>query len=366
MSRALDTETVRGLPPACFTDRGIFEQVCENILYRSWQYACHASQVPANGDFFTFSIFDQDIVVVRGADQQLRAFYNVCQHRGHRLLEGQGNRRRITCPYHAWTYDLEGRFMGAPNAHSVPGFDGAGICVPQLAIEEFLGFVFVNMDVDARPMDETYPGVREALLELCPDIEFRAFAHEHSVAEGCNWLVAVENYNECYHCKVAHPDFATGVIDPGSYNILPFGEGRVLRHSSLATRSDGAWYDVSGSDYGSFYLWPMMSIQIYPGGVVNTYHWRPLAVDDVRVHRGWYSDDGAVDETLQKVIDLDRETTFAEDLVLVRNVQRGLRSRGYRPGPLVVDPNGGIDNELSISMLHRWFRESLEMETGAG
>jgi len=80
----------------------------------------------------------------------------------------------------------------------------------------------------------------------------------------------------------------------------------------------------------------------------------------VRVHRGWYSKDGDVDNTLQKVIDLDRDTTFAEDLVLVRNVQRGVRSMGYRPGPLILDPKGGIDNELSIATLHRWLREAID------
>jgi len=149
-------------------------------------------------------------------------------------------------------------------------------------------------------------------------------------------------------------------MDPASYRIGPFGQGRVLEHTSKASQSSQAWYDMQCSVYASYYLWPTSSIQIYPGGVVNTYHWRPLSVDDVCVYRGWYSDDGAITHTLQKVIDLDRETTFSEDLKLVRNVQRGLCSMGYRPGPLIVDPAGGIDNELSIAVLHEWLRESLD------
>ena len=157
-----------------------------------------------------------------------------------------------------------------------------------------------------------------------------------------------------------HAEFAKGVIDADSYTIMPFGKGKVLRHSSKATQSDKAWYDTSGSDYGSYFLWPSTAIQIYPGGLVNTYHWRPLAVDDVRVHRGWYSKDGEIDDTLQKVINLDRDTTFAEDLELVKNVQRGLRSMGYTPGPLILDPAGGIDNEFSVAALHRWLRESVD------
>ena len=351
---------VKGLPAYYFNDKEIYRKARDQIFYRTWQFACHASQVANKGDFYTFSIFDQDLAIVRGQDDQLRCFFNVCQHRGHKLLQGSGNKRLLVCPYHSWSYDGEGRLRVAPNNDAVAGFNGREICLSQVKLEAFLGFVFVNLDDQAASMDDCYPGVKEAVLALCPNIKDQHFAHEHAVEEGCNWLVAVENYNECYHCKVAHPDFAKGVIDPSSYGVLPFGKGKVLRHSSAPSPSDQAWYDVSGSDYGSFYLWPATSIQIYPGGVVNSYYWRPLAVDDVRVHRGWFSKDGTVDGVLQKVIDLDRETTFAEDLVLVKNVQRGLQSKGYTPGPLVLDPNGGIDNELSVSMLHQWLREAVD------
>lgn len=353
------TGPVRGLPAHYFTDPGIHERVKQKIYFATWQLACHTSQVPRPGDFFTFPLFEQDVLIVRSRDG-LRAMFNVCQHRGHKLVEGQGNRSRITCPYHAWTYDLEGRLVGAPNSGCVEGFDPDRIRIPQIRLEEFLGFIFVNLDLQAPPMEQCYPGVAEAVLELCPDMAARKFAYEHTADEGCNWLTAVENYNECYHCKVAHAEFAKGVIDPGSYRIEPFGEGKVLRHASLATQGPDAWYDVTGSDYGSFFLWPATAIQIYPGGLLNTYHWRPLAVDDVRVHRGWYSGDGQVDETLRRVIDLDRDTTFSEDLELVRNVHRGLGSLGYRPGPLILDPGGGIDNELSIAVLHQWLRQAVD------
>ncbi len=360
MNKPVSYAPILGLPAKYFTDENIFRSVRTEIYFKTWQLACHSSQVANPGDYLSLSIFDQDLFVIRGQDKRLRGMYNVCQHRGHLLVEGSGTKPRITCPYHAWTYDLEGQLIGAPNSQSVPGFDASKICVPQIRVEEFLGFVFVNLDENCESMETCYPGVKAQILDLCPNIEKQVFAHEHHADEGCNWLTAVENYNECYHCKGAHPDFAKGVIDPGSYNVAPFGEGKVLRHSAKATMSDEAWYDVSGSDYGSFFLWPSMSFQIYPGGVVNTYHWRPLAVDDVRVYRGWYSDDGNVDATLQTIVDLDRQTTFAEDLVLVKNVQRGLNSMGYRPGPLVVDPNGGIDSELSTSKLHQWLREAVD------
>lgn len=350
----------KGLAARYFTDSSIFERVKREIYFKTWQLACHSSQLANAGDYFSFSILDQDVFVIRGQDQALRAMYNVCQHRGHRLVSGSGNKRSIVCPYHAWTYALNGCLQRAPNSNKVDGFDLSSIHLTPIRVEAYLGFVFINLDNECPPMEEVYPGVKEAILKLCPDVENRMFAYEHSAEEGCNWLTAIENYNECYHCKKVHPQFAKGVIDPKSYQVLPFGSGKVLRHTSKATQSDQAWYDVSGTDYGSFFLWPSTALQFYPGGLLNTYHWRPLAVDDTRVYRGWYGVDGTVDSTLQTVIDLDRETTFAEDLELVKNVQRGLRSMGYQPGPLIIDPDDGIDNELSVAMLHQWLREAVD------
>ncbi len=350
----------RGLPAIYFYDEAIFNTVKEKIFFQTWQYAGHVSQLPNPGDFLTFTLFDQDILLLRDQTRNLRAFYNVCQHRGHRLLDGHGNRRLLVCPYHAWSYDLKGRLKSAPYSEWVEGFNAETICLSAIRLEEFLGFVFINLDETAPAMNQFYPGVRKAIFDLCPDIEASRLVEEYSVEEGCNWLIAVENYNECYHCKVAHPDFAKGVIDPESYSILPFGESHVLMHRSSPTQDKNAWYDVSGSDYGSFYLWPATAIQIYPGGVVNHYYWRPLAVDDTRVHRSWFSPTGQVDEVLGHVIERDRNTTFAEDLGLVRNVQRGIRSRGYRPGPLIIHPDGGIDNERPIACLHNWLRQALD------
>ena len=349
------------LPARYYTDPAIYALTREQLFDKSWHYVCHASHLPEAGDYYAFELMDQDLFVARGRDGVLRCFYNVCQHRGHTLVQDTGRTRVLVCPYHAWTYELSGKLRAAPGSQNMPGFDKSKICLTEVRLEVFLGFVFVHFDGDAKPMDEWFPGVRDAATTLCPDIEEKIFAHEHEAQEFCNWMVAVENYNECYHCGHVHKAFADGVIDPGSYDIQPFGEGRVLNHSSKAASGDGAWYDTSGSDYGSFYLFPLFSLQIYPGGVVNTYYWRPTAPNDTIVHRGWFSKDGVVDDQLQAVIDLDRDTTFAEDLLLVKEVQRGLGSRGYRPGPLVVAEGGqGINSEHSIAALHRWFLDSID------
>lgn len=352
---------IKALPAGYYTDPAIHVRAIERIFRRSWQYVCHASQLPESGDYLAVDLLGDDLFVIRGRDGALRCFFNVCQHRAHTLVEGTGRTRVLVCPYHAWSYELDGHLRAAPGSKDTPGFDRARICLTEVRLEVFLGFVFVNLDPEAATMAETYPGVAEAVLAHCPDIGSRAFAHEHSAQEFCNWLVAVENYSECYHCGHVHRAFSSGVIDPASYDIQPFGGGRTLRHTAGAAASEERWYDTSGPAYASYYLFPAFSLQMYPGGLVNTYHWRPVAHDDTIVHRGWFSRDGAVDDQLRSVIDRDRETTFAEDLALVKNVQRGLGSRGYRPGPLVIAPGAcGINSEHSIAALHGWVRELLD------
>ncbi len=350
---------VMGLDAKYFTDDDIFQRAMDEVFYKNWLLACHSSQVAKPGDYLTLEFYDQDIVITNTKDGGIKAFYNVCQHRGHKLAQGSGNKKLLVCPYHSWSYDLQGQLKAAPHANKVPGFDSSKICLTEVRLENFLGFVFVNLDPEAKSMDETYPGIRDEMLALCPDIEERKYAYHHTADEGCNWFVAVENYNECYHCGVCHPSFARGVIDPNSYSIDPYGDLQVLHHTSKPPQGDSAWYDTSGADYGSFFLWPASSIQFYPGGVVNSFSWRPLKVDDVRVFRSFYSNDGKVDETLQTVIDNDRDTTFQEDLDIVKEVQRGLNSRGYVPGPLILNPEGGINNELPIYKLHEWLREAV-------
>ena len=353
-------EPVRALPARYYTAPEIFARAGERLFFRTWQFACHASQIPQPGDYFVFSILDQDLFVIRGRNGAVRCFFNVCQHRGHTLLEGAGRTHLIVCPYHAWSYELDGKLHSATHARGLPGFECGDIRLTEVKLDTLCGFIFVNLDEDAPPMAEVFPGVESAIRAHCPDIEQRAIACEHDAQELCNWLAAVENYNECYHCKGVHRTFASGVVDPRSYNIRPLGAAKCLHHTARAQSGAGAWYDTSGSHYGSFFLWPAFSLQIYPSSLVNTFHWRPLSVNTTRVYRGWYSGDGSVDDSLQKVIDLDRDTTFAEDLELLKRVQRGLGSKGYRPGPLVINPDEGIDSEHSIARLHEWLRDTLD------
>jgi phenylpropionate dioxygenase-like ring-hydroxylating dioxygenase large terminal subunit len=355
------TDPTRSLDAKFYTDPQVFEVEKTGLLARTWQFACHASQLENPGDYVAFDLGDESLFAIKGRDGQIRSFYNVCQHRAHQLVSGAGSTRVIVCPYHAWTYELTGGLRAAPNAKSVPGFDASKICLTEVRTEVFLGFVFVNLDPQAKPMEEWFPNARAELEAFVPNWAELKPLEWVEIPENCNWKVSVENYSECYHCSLNHPTFSTGVIRPETYDIQP--QGYCLRHTTECNDLSQMTYDIdsgfaNNDRYSSWFLWPMFSFQVYPGNLLNTYHWRAVDADHVVVWRGWYSVGGFDDETVRRMAQQDRATTVEEDIHLVESVQRGLKSRGYVPGPLVVDPACGVNSEHSILHLQRWMREA--------
>ena len=347
-----------------YTDPEVFKLETNGVLARTWQFAGHASQLQETGDYFTFEMAGESLFYIKGRDGEIRTFYNVCQHRAHQLVSGQGQTRVVVCPYHAWTYELTGELRAGPNIKAVEGFDKSSICLTSVRTEVFLGFIFVNLDNDAKPMDEWFPNVRTELESYIPHWDTLAPLEWVEIPENCNWKVSVENYSECYHCTLNHPTFSTGVVRPETYDIQP--QGYCLRHTTECNSMDAMTYDInSGFDkndeYSSWFLWPMFSFQVYPGNLLNTYHWRAMDADHVVVWRGWYSVGGAENDIVRQMAIQDRETTVAEDIGLVESVQRGLKSRGYVPGPLVVDPKCGVNSEHSILTLQRWMKEAVDV-----
>ena len=333
----------------------------ERIDARTWQFAGHAAAIPNAGDFFAFELAGEPLFCVRDEGGRVRAFYNVCQHRAHAVVQGAGNTRKLlVCPYHGWTYNLDGTLAGAPKHAG----GAAGIRLREARAELFHNFIFVNLDDNAAGMDEWFPMAREQLLEYAPNIAELAPLLWVEIPERCNWKVSVENHSECYHCPLNHRAFANGIIKPSSYDIQP--QGRCLRHTTQCQNLDKMAYPIDLSanaragSYGTWLLWPAFAFQVYPGNIVNTYHWRPHGVDSVSVWRGWHTPAGEESETIRALAKQDRETTVEEDIGLVESVQRGLQSRAYTPGPLVINPKGGVNSEHSVAALHQWTREAME------
>ena len=189
-----------------YTDPLVFRDELAGALARTWQFAGHVSQLARTGDYFAFEVAGENLFCIRDRDDEIRAYYNVCQHRAHELVKGCGNAKLIVCPYHAWTYELTGELRAGPNINSVPGFDRHKICLAPVRVEEFCGFIFVNLDPGAKPMDDWFPNARAELTACVPDIERLAPLEWVKIPENCNWKVSVENYSECYHCALNHPD----------------------------------------------------------------------------------------------------------------------------------------------------------------
>ncbi len=358
------TDPVRSLEAHYYTDPHIFEIERMGLLAQTWQFGCHSSKLAEAGCYATFEIAGESLFAVRGKDDKIRAFYNVCQHRAHQLVQGAGKSSVLVCPYHAWTYELTGQLRAGPNINAVEGLKKKTICLTEVRCEEFLGFVFVNLDPEAEPMDTWFPNARRELEEWVPNWSQLKPVEWVEIAERCNWKISIENYSECYHCSLNHPTFANGVVKPETYDIQP--QGKCLRHTTDCQSLDKMTYDINSGfehshEYSSWFLWPMFSFQVYPGNLLNTYHWRATDHDKVTVWRGWYSIDGLDSDIVRNLARQDRETTVEEDIHLVESVQRGMHSRGYQPGPLVIDPNCGVNSEHPVMHLQKWMRNAIDV-----
>ena len=349
------TEYRRALSGDWYTEPSIFAEELDRVFARTWQLVGHVGQLRSTGDFLTAPIGDQGVAVVRQADGSLHAMYNVCQHRGHELLVGDvGSAPSITCPYHAWTYDLDGRLLFAR------GEQVGDLCVPAVRLEEMAGFLWVNLDDNAASLAETLPGVEDELLTVAPSAAERTLTHRRTRQFDANWKIAVENYNECYHCPNVHKAFTQGVVTPDSYRIA--SRGQAIRHSAEAPADTAYALAEGGEPYESFFVFPVSSIQCYPGGVLNTFRWVPLAVDSTVLIREWWFDTDTPTNEQAEIIDLDWHTTVTEDFDLMDSVQRGMRSRGYTPGPLIerLDGIATVHSEDTVAHLQNLVRTALE------
>ncbi|MEM9579496.1 MAG: Rieske (2Fe-2S) protein, partial [Pseudomonadota bacterium] len=183
---------VKSLEARYYTDQQVFKVETQGLLARTWQFGCHTSELAETGAYATFDIAGESLFAIRGRDDKIRVFYNVCQHRAHQLVSGKGTTRVVVCPYHAWTYELTGALRAGPNIKAVEGFDKSTICLTEVRCEEFIGFLFVNLDPDAKPMDAWFPDARRELEEWVPNWAELKPLEWVEIPEKCNWKVSVE------------------------------------------------------------------------------------------------------------------------------------------------------------------------------
>lgn len=366
-----------------YCDGAVFEQDMERIFRRLWLLVDHDSRIPETGDYFLFEIAGESIIVIRGEDGAVRAFYNVCRHRGSRIcLEPSGRRKVLACPYHAWSYRLDGSLKAA---RLMPeGFDPADYGLHPCHLRVLDGLIFVNLaegeapdfDQEAAPM---LPYLRQH------DLTRAKVAHRAVYPTGANWKLVVENFFECYHCAPAHPEFCsvhsrakllaygagpasgppeataafqaelqawearakalghvTGVyLDPESRLRLRSAERLPIREGALSETEDGRpaaplmgrFKDFDGGHTSVSFN--AVSTVLMSNDYAALFRFTPRGPTATDMEIVWLVAAGA---EAGRDYDVERikwmwDVTTLEDKTIIENNHAGVMSRRYRPGP---------------------------------
>ena len=324
------------LPYGWYTDPEILRREEERIFRSAWQYVGHTAQLAQPG-YFATEVGRTPVVVTRDRDGVLRAFLNVCRHRGSVLAAGAGARETLQCPYHAWTYGLDGALKAAPRSNREPGFDCEGISLRPASVGTWGPFLFANPDPGAVPIADVLGELPELVAATGLDVER---LQHHSRAESsveANWKLVAENFLECYHCAVAHPGFSAVVdVSPDAYELAP---GDAFSSQFGPVRGNGSGLDTAGEVKRSqfHFLWPNTMINIFPGRT-NLSIGPLLPAGPERTDRflhyffGSETDAAWIDELLA----FDAQVGV-EDKMLVENVQRGVASGLIERGRLMPE-----------------------------
>ena len=328
-------------PSHVYIDPDVFAGESERSYARAWQYVGHVEKVRTTGDFFVADVAGESIIVVRGNEGDLHAYYDVCARRAARVAQGEWCRKSFSCPYHGWTYDLKGALVAAPNTANVPDFRLSAHRLKSCRVEEIHGLIFVNLDRDAVSLADLAPGLEDELREYAPGLPNLTFVHRTESRLKCNWKIAVENYSECYHCTLVHKSFVQGVVNPESYRVRVHGLWQ--KHLSRSRTGTNKAYDFDhtarphASEFGAWWMWPNFAFQTYPGNAVHVWKWTPLSVDRTHVTVDWFMPTVELEPWQRELIAHHAATTFAEDIPLVESVQQGVASCAYERGPLMID-----------------------------
>jgi len=339
-------ENALTLPSSWYVSPEVFEEERERVFRRSWLCVGRTERLAEPGDYFVADVAGESLIVTRDADCQPRALYNVCRHRGTRLCEQQHGHfaGSIMCPYHAWTYGLDGALKAARNMGDVPNFDRADYPLRQAAIAVWEGFVFVNLADDPEPFERAFAPLIGRFVKW--NIDGLCTARTVGYDVRCNWKLVFQNYSECYHCPLVHPQLDK--LSPSDSGRNDLTAGAVLggyselrdRGASLTTSGHtnrpplGA---VAGDDLGRVYyytIFPSMLLSLHPDYVMVHYV-RPLAIDRTAIDCAFLFDPKTMEAPLFDPGDAVDfwDTTNRQDWHVSELTQHGLRSRAYVPGP---------------------------------
>ncbi|WP_086733629.1 aromatic ring-hydroxylating oxygenase subunit alpha [Erythrobacter colymbi] len=345
-----DTDPLEGwsLPSWTYHDAEFHAVELDRVFRPSWQVVCHTSDIPKAGDWHTLDYCGESVIVVRGTDDVLRAFTNVCRHRGSRLVDGaSGCAKKLVCPYHAWTYDLDGKLTGVPDSASYPTLDRSQAGLVAMELEVWRGFIFVRLHDDGGPTVAQQMAPYEAMVAPYRFDELEALGRVTLRPREVNWKNVGDNYSDGLHIPVAHPGLTR-----------LFGKGYGIEAEAHVDRMWGAMIDRESANWSErmyqkllppvphlpedkqrfwlyFKLWPNVAFDIYPDQI-DFMQWLPTGPTTCLIREISYvlPDDRREMRAARYLNWRINRQVNAEDTALITRVQQGMASRSFSMGPL--------------------------------
>jgi phenylpropionate dioxygenase-like ring-hydroxylating dioxygenase large terminal subunit len=350
------------LPARYFYDDEIFKAERERIFYPGWHCIGHVNELSDPGQFLTFDIFDQSVVALRGDDGVIRSFYNVCQHRGNRLLEDRRGKLGsvLRCGYHSWCYSRDGHLKSAPRSERLPDFDRRDYGLKPVRSEILGSFVFVNFDPEAAPLGEMAPGAERMINQYLPDIGAMKLIEETDVVVPANWKVIMDNSIEGYHFARSGPvhKHLAALIEFKKYKLEAqgkwwtyIGPPKAGIGSAYGAPLDGATWQTDW--FFNIGIWPNTTFYCFPfSDICGTFIMIPLAPEKSLLRFGYYGPNRPMPEVTKACIKWMNEELGPEDIQLNVTQQRGLRSFGYNQGRYLIDPERSNESEHLVHHFH--------------
>jgi Rieske 2Fe-2S family protein len=339
------TAGARTLPQKYFVAEDVFEKERERIFARQWLCVGHESELAGTGDYLTTEAASESLIILRDQKNEVRAFYNVCRHRGTRLCEERTGRvaQTIQCPYHAWTYALDGRLLGAPHMEKVDGFDKAEHSLHAVNLAQWEGFTFVNLAEKPTPFEKVFAPLQGKFTHWNLGKLRSARRIDYDVR--ANWKLIFENYSECYHCPLVHPalskltpyDSAENDLSEGPFlgGFMPITKGHSLTMSGGVCAMPVG--DIKAEDHHRvFYysIFPNMLLSLHPDYVMVHQVW-PKTPQRTAISCDWFFHPdafGRADFHPEDAIAF-WDMTNRQDWHVCELSQQGIASRAYQPGP---------------------------------
>ncbi len=332
----------RTLEQRYFVSPDVFVQEQEKIFSKQWLLVGHQSQVAKPGDYFVADVANESLIVIRDKNNEVHGFYNVCRHRGTRLKEDTcGHASAIQCPYHAWTYGLDGQLIGAPHMDEVPDFDKADYSLRRVNLGVFEGFIFVNLEKNPMPLEKWFAPLVGKFSHWNMSMLRSAKRSDYDVR--ANWKLMFENYSECYHCPGVHPmlskvspyDSAENDLTEGPFlgGFMKINKGESLTMSGNACALPvGEIENLQQVFYYS--IFPNMLLSMHPEYVMVHQLW-PQSPERTLIRCDWFFHSDAFNRPDFKPEDAIEfwDMTNKQDWHVCELSQQGIASRAYQPGP---------------------------------